>query len=155
VAFQTHKLCTYLLLTCGSMTDERDPSTCNTLFGHFANKLHYSKVYTIGIYIKCVKFPTWENEDNMCRTGWHTLLCQSINYDPRCPDISRQSNIGRLWVVRKASVNCLESRDISCYVYGDVRDRKVISAIACRRADAINHGGASIAPPGTYMRKSV
>jgi hypothetical protein len=30
-----------------------------------------------------------------------------------------------------------------------VRDRKGISAIACRRADATNHGGASIAPPGT------
>jgi hypothetical protein len=30
-----------------------------------------------------------------------------------------------------------------------VRDRTGISAIACRRADATNHGGASIAPPGT------
>jgi hypothetical protein len=58
-------------------------------------------------------------------------------------------------VVRIASVGCSESRDISCYLYGYVRDRKVISAIACRRADAINHGGASIAPPGTDRRKSV
>jgi hypothetical protein len=58
-------------------------------------------------------------------------------------------------VVRIASVNCSESRDISCYLYGYVRDRKVVSAIACRRADAINHGGASIAPPGTDRRKAV
>jgi hypothetical protein len=58
-------------------------------------------------------------------------------------------------VARKASVNCSEIRDISCYLYGYIRDRNVISAIACRRADAINHGGASIALPGTDRRKSV
>jgi hypothetical protein len=58
-------------------------------------------------------------------------------------------------VIRKASVNRSDNRDISSYLYGYVRDRKVISAIAYRRADSINHGGASIAPPGTDRSKSV
>jgi hypothetical protein len=52
-------------------------------------------------------------------------------------------------------VNCSENRDISSYLYGYVRNRKVISATVFRRADAINNGGASIAPPGTDRSKSV
>jgi hypothetical protein len=60
-----------------------------------------------------------------------------------------------VWVVCKASVNCSENEDISSYVYGYVQNRKVILAIASRRADAINNGGASITPPGTDRRKSV
>jgi hypothetical protein len=67
-------------------------------------------------------------------------VCQSTNYDQKCPNISGQSNRDRLWVVRRASVNCSANRDIPSYLYGYVRDRKVISAIACRRADAITMG---------------
>jgi hypothetical protein len=52
-------------------------------------------------------------------------------------------------------VNCSENRDISGYLYGYVRNRMVISAIASWRADAINNGGASSAPPGTDRSKSV
>jgi hypothetical protein len=58
-------------------------------------------------------------------------------------------------VVCKAFVNCSENRDISSYLYGNVRNCKVISPIVSKRADAINNGVASIAPPGTDRSKSV
>jgi hypothetical protein len=59
------------------------------------------------------------------------------------------------WYVKQASMNCSDNRDISSYLYVYVQDRKITSAISYRRADAINHGGANIAPSGTDRSKSV
>jgi hypothetical protein len=55
------------------MTDGRDPSKFYKLFKHVADKLHYSKVYTIQRDIQCVKLPSWDNLDNMSSSWQQTL----------------------------------------------------------------------------------
>jgi hypothetical protein len=60
------------------MTDSGDASTFYELFGHFAHKLHYSKVYTIRRDIQCVKISSWNNHDNMGRS-WKQTLAMTHN----------------------------------------------------------------------------
>jgi hypothetical protein len=123
-------------------------SSCWFILCHYVYLVLVLLPWLLLIYAVCAP-QYWEN-------NVRTALWQSTNHDQSCPNISVQSNRGRVSVVRKASMNCSYKRDIASHLYGYIRDLKVISSIACGREDAINHSsGASIAPPGTDRSKFV